>query len=67
MKNERLKRMLLPIGLLFVSGISFVEHFVKLEVSDFAQGFLKGVGIAIMLSGLIFMQRCRKIDSTINE
>jgi hypothetical protein len=60
MKNETLKRLLLPIGLLCITGISFFEHFIKLEVSDFAQGFLKGIGIALMLLGVLFMQRCRK-------
>jgi len=56
MKKESLKRMLLPIGLLCVSGISFIEHFVKLEISDFTQGFVQGIGIAIMLLCLIFMR-----------
>lgn len=67
MKNETLKRMLVPVGLLFVSGISFIEHFVKLEGSDSIEGFLKGIGIAIMLAGVLFMQRCRKMDCKISE
>ena len=64
MKMETLKRMMLPIGLLCITGISFIEHFIKLEVSDFTQGFLNGVGIALMLLSVLFMQRCRKTVSS---
>lgn len=63
MKNETMKRMLLPIGLLLVTGISFIEHFIQLRVSDFAQVFVQVIGIAIMLLGLVFIQGCRETNS----
>jgi hypothetical protein len=59
MKYEKLKRMLLPMGLLCVSGVSMLELFMRVEVPDFVNGFLKGVGIALIISAL-FIQRSTK-------
>ena len=59
MKNEKLKRMLLPVGLLCVSGVSMLGHITRVEVPDFVNGFLKGVGIALIISAL-FIQKHTK-------
>jgi hypothetical protein len=59
MKNEKLKRMLLPIGLLCVSGVSMLGQLTRVEVPDFVNGFLKGLGIALIISAL-FIQRSTK-------
>ena len=67
MKNKTLRRMLLPIGLLLVNGISFTNHFAKVDVSDFTDGFLKGIGIALMLLGVFFMRTCNKTVTAFNE
>jgi hypothetical protein len=57
MKNDKLKRMLLPIGLLCATGVPMIGHLIKMEVPDSVDGFFKGVGIALLLCSL-FLQRC---------
>jgi hypothetical protein len=56
MKSERLKSMLLPIGLLWVAGVPFVEHLMRIEMPDFAGGFLRGVGIGMIIWAVILLK-----------
>lgn len=51
--------MLLPIGLLWVAGIPFVEHLMKVEMPDLANGFFRGVGIGLIIAAVV-MQRFTK-------
>ena len=44
-------RFLLPIGLLLLSASFILKHFFVLP--DFADGFLKGIGIGIIFISLI--------------
>lgn len=48
--------MLLSVGLLLVTGVSLITHLAKLEVPDFADGFIKGVGIGLMILALVMQK-----------
>jgi len=63
MKSKRLKSMLLPIGLLWVVGVSFVEYLVKVDMPDFVNGFLRGVGIGLIISAIVMkLKRSRNLQ-----
>ncbi|NCD69378.1 hypothetical protein [Mucilaginibacter agri] len=51
-------RFLIPIGLLIISASFVVKHFAA--VPDFADGFLKGIGIGILVLSLIFLSRSKQ-------
>jgi len=60
MKNQNLKRLLLPIGLLLISASFIIKHFM--DVPDFIDGFLKGVGIGLLILALRASQKMRKAN-----
>lgn len=60
MRNEKIKRYALPIGLLLVNGTSLIEIFAKVDIPDIVQGFFMGTGIAIMFLGLKCQHLCQK-------
>lgn len=62
MKTKRLKSMLLPIGLLLLAGVPFVEHLMKVEAPDLANGFFRGVGIGLIISAIVMkLKRSRNL------
>jgi uncharacterized Zn finger protein len=59
MKNEKLKRMWLPIGLLCATGFSLIASLTHTEMPDSVDGFFKGAGITLLLMA-IFTRKCAK-------
>lgn len=54
--------MLLPIGLLWVVGVPFVEYLVKVDMPDLVNGFLRGVGIGLIISAIVMkLKRSRNL------
>lgn len=58
MKNKKNISVLLPIGLLLITGVAFMTHLLKIEVPDSIDGFIKGIGIGLMILVLV-MQKFR--------
>jgi hypothetical protein len=61
MKNEKLKTMLLPIGL-FVTSFSLMARFIHIELPDVVDGFFKGVGITLIVMAIL-TQKCENSPS----
>lgn len=59
MKSEKLKLMLLPLGLFWMAGVPFVEHLMKIELPDFANGFSRGIGLGLIVSTVILQKFAR--------
>jgi hypothetical protein len=67
MKSKKNISILLPIGLLLVSGVSFITHLAKLEVPDFADGFIKGIGIGLMILALVMQKFTGSCESSMKN
>ena len=52
--KQKKNRVLLAIGLLLVCGSNLVQHIFP--INDFANGFLKGIGIAFMIVSIYRMK-----------
>jgi hypothetical protein len=55
MKNEKFRRLLLPIGLLLLCGSTLLKLFLK--IPDFLHGFFIGLGLVFIIAGFIFQMR----------
>ena len=60
MKKDNLTRLLIPIGLLLVSGASFLNRYMQLP--DFITGLLQGAGLGLMILFLIKKGKLKRGD-----
>jgi len=51
-----IKNIWLTAGLLLLAGVPFVEHLMKVDMPDLVNGFLRGIGIGLIIAAIVMQK-----------